>query len=133
MRKFAYNKLVRDEIVKLQEDDGYIVHSAKLTGESLVQFVVAKMHEETDEIHDAVNRKDRDDVVAELADLVELVITLSDLYKIDSSELLDARLRKNSKSGDFSTGTFISHVEVPDDNAWIDYYENNSDKYPEIS
>ena len=55
--------------------------------------------------------------------------------KVASGEemtVTEKQKEKTNKTGGFESRDFISTIECPDNYPWIEYYENNPEKYPEV-
>jgi predicted house-cleaning noncanonical NTP pyrophosphatase (MazG superfamily) len=128
MRTFVFNKLVRDKIVRQQQQAGGQPDYKVLADAEYLQALKAKILEEAAEM----DTKDKDDLVKELADLQEVLDCMLDAIGSSKEELAKAQAKKNTKAGSFKERHFINAVTVPDDNQWIDYYLKNADRYPEI-
>ena len=84
-----YNKLVRDLIPQIIEDNGEKCIVRLLSEQELILEVKRKFIEEAHEVNAAENRED---MKGELADLLELIHTTLETYHIsfDLVEVLDA-------------------------------------------
>ena len=129
MRKFRFDKLVRDKIVDGIKEAGNIPHHTKLSNKAFVEELKKKILEEALEIP---NTKGKTELVEELADLQELIDNLLDAIAVSKKELLIIQKDKNRKRGSFTKRIFIDYVEAKADSEWIKYYLKNPDKYPEI-
>lgn len=132
MPKFQFNKLVRDDIVALQQQEGYKVEASRLSGSALISSLLEKIHEETDEVGEAVLTGKLDQILPELADLAELLTALTAALGVTAVQAEAARARKAQKTGAFDLGVYISTIEIPEGNNWIAYYRGQPEKYPEI-
>ncbi len=93
-------KLVRDNIPQIIKDkDGNepkvtIAHDDK----AYLNYLLKKMVEESVEVQ---NHSDRQDLIAELADVKELTLTVMKLIGIPEDEIEKMRLLKKEKNGGF--------------------------------
>ncbi len=128
MRKFAYRKLLRDNIladmISLGEKPEYHV----LTDQDYLVELKQKILEEGAEI--ALD--DHDKLLSELADLQEIIdCMLAEIGK-SQNQLKETQLKKNKRWGSFGKRIFVDTVQIPAGNPWIKYLESNPDRYPEI-
>ncbi|MCB9798764.1 nucleoside triphosphate pyrophosphohydrolase [Candidatus Nomurabacteria bacterium] len=96
--KRVYYKLIRDGIPKFLDsiDADYEIFEAD--GEEYLWFLKRKLVEEGEEVFRAVGR---DEVVSELADVVEVLRNLRKEYGISAEELRGAVDKKARKRGRF--------------------------------
>lgn len=99
MEKISYNKLVRDRIPEIMEGKGKQFKTRTLSNnEEFEESLFAKLLEEAAEVGAA---QGRDEIVKELADLAEVVKTISELKNIDSADIEAARVRRREERGGF--------------------------------
>lgn len=99
----AAGKLVRDRIPELIEAEGRKPIVRHLSGEALLTALYAKLSEEHDELLTATSAEEK---CEELADIVEVLITLAGHYGCDESELMDIVARKRADRGGFVKALF---------------------------
>lgn len=128
MRKFRFDKLVRDKIPDDQRSHGDIIKLRTLNGAEYIEALKQKIIEESQEI-DAANREE---AIKELADLQEVIDCLAEALNANKAEIADIQAAKRTKAGSFKERLFIETVEVADNNPWIKHYLANSDRYPEV-
>ena len=93
-------KLVRDNIIKIIEESGRKAEYKILNDQEYKNALVKKLYEEIEEyIH--FNK------VTELADLEEVILSLSKFHGISQSELEKLRLQKKEKNGGFEQKIFL--------------------------
>lgn len=90
-----YYKLVRDKIPQIIEKDGKRALIEVLDDESFETFLERKLDEEVKEYHES---KDAE----ELADILEVLITLAKLKGLTFADLMDLQTKKAVKKGGFS-------------------------------
>jgi len=129
MRKFKFDKLVRDKIVDGIKEAGNIPHYKKLSNKAFVEELKKKILEEALEIP---KTKDKAELVEELADLKEIIDSLLKSLAVSKKEIQIIQKEKNKKRGAFKKQLYIDFVEVADDSEWVAYYLKNPDKYPQI-
>lgn len=124
-RTFRLNKLVRDNIVALNESQGAQVEYKVLEGQELQAARLDKLQEEANELREGVTAK-------ELADLQELLDTIAEGEGISREEIDEEKEEKRVKNGGFRAGHFVLSITLPDDSEWINYYAANPERFPEI-
>lgn len=128
MRKFAFKKLVRDNIVKGVEESGSkAVHRTLSQGE-FVEQLKHKLLEEVNELNSAPSGSQSQ----ELADIQEILDHLLEALKLSMEDLRRLQQQKIEQNGSFKNRTYIDYVEAKEDSSWVDYYLAHPDKYPEI-
>lgn len=106
----TYNKLVRDRIPEIIENDGKTCNTRILDEADYIQEVNKKMHEELQEYEAAETSAD---AVEELADLLELIHAAAQHHGASIEELEQLRADKAAKRGGFEERIFL--VDVEDD------------------
>lgn len=98
-----YYKLVRDKIPQIIEKDGKRALIEVLDDESFETFLERKLDEEVKEYHES---KDAE----ELADILEVLITLAKLKGLTFADLMDLQTKKAVKKGSFSKKILLRAV-----------------------
>jgi predicted house-cleaning noncanonical NTP pyrophosphatase (MazG superfamily) len=101
-----YGKLVRDRIPEIIEQTGKSATWRELSTDDFRLALRAKVLEEAKELVDAAD----DALLAELADLAEVIETILCAYDLTSDELDAARQRKNDERGAFTRRLFLESV-----------------------
>ncbi|MFJ3389876.1 MULTISPECIES: phosphoribosyl-ATP pyrophosphohydrolase [unclassified Lysinibacillus] len=104
-----YNKLVRDLIPQVIEEQGKTCSIRVLEQGEHLEEIKVKMQEEALEFLEAASPKE---AVEELADILELVHTAIQMYDVPYEQLEQIRTQKKSQRGGFSKGIYL--VEVKD-------------------
>jgi tetrapyrrole methylase family protein/MazG family protein len=60
----------------------------------VIEDVIAKVHEELEEVKDAINNKEKEPIAEEIGDLLFAVVNLSRFLKLDSEDLLRKSISK---------------------------------------
>lgn len=128
MPRFRFDKLVRDNIVESIIKSGGKVKYRVLDKDKLKTELINKIVEEAKEIATAID----DDLASEIADAQQAIDDLTRVYGLTPKNIKDAQNSKNNKAGAFKKAHFIEYVEVDDNNAWVEYYRKNPDRYPEF-
>lgn len=129
MPTFKVAKLVRDYLVDQQITTGAKPSYRQLSAEEHKAALIRKLAEEVDEI----SRADPDEIVAEIADLQQVIDDLCRLHHITAAQVAAAQAAKNRQAGPFQKGLYIESVSLEDDNHWVGYYRKNADRYPEVA
>lgn len=94
-------KLVRDRIPEIMREQGKDPEVERISGERLRLALKDKLVEEAGEVRQA------EDIVEELADVLEVVDALIEAYGLDHGEIEHARADKKAKRGSFSRGEYL--------------------------
>lgn len=103
MGVIAYNKLVRDRIPEIIENDGKTCRIEILTDEEYIKKVDAKLDEELAEYH-------KDHNIEELADLMEVIYAAAIARGYSVEELEAVRQKKVQKRGAFAKKILLKEV-----------------------
>lgn len=103
MGVIAYNKLVRDRIPEIIENDGKTCRIEILTDEEYIKMVDAKLDEELAEYH-------KDQNIEELADLMEVIYAAAIARGYSVEELEAVRKKKLQKRGAFVKRILLKEV-----------------------
>lgn len=106
--RHGFNKLVRDKIPEIIRQRGEAVTTELLDGEALIMALKKKLVEEAYELLDA---KDFQSVVAELADVREVVDTLMEKLSISKSEAGREQDQKHKARGGFDKGIVLIETQ----------------------
>ena len=99
-----YNKLVRDKIPKIIKSKGIIPITHIASNEEYQQKLKAKLQEE-------VNEFLKDNSQEELADIIEVIYALCDLYNFDKDKLEQFRKDKAEKRGRFKDKIILDETK----------------------
>lgn len=103
-QSLEFNKLVRDKIPEKIQRHGEEVIASQLDKEILGQLLKRKLVEESLEVLDSVNI---DDLIIELADVLEVFDGILSQNQIDIQTILDQKKKKREKSGGFDHGVYL--------------------------
>lgn len=93
-----YHKLVRDRIPEIIRQSGIECEIAVLSDAEYRQALRLKLLEEAEEVAEA----NQDELVAELADLYEVIDALMLSYGISGDEVLNAQAKRRETRGGFT-------------------------------
>lgn len=105
--KKAYNKLVRDKIPEIIEADNCTSVTSKLKVAEFKKALMTKLLEESAEVVEAKNKKE---LVKELADLQEVLLSIYEVYKIECSEVTKTAAKRRKERGGFKKRIFLESV-----------------------
>ena len=128
MRKFKFNKLVRDDIAVNIEKKGGKVIQKKLDDFEFLEQLNLKLVEEFTEY----TKASKEEIVSELSDVYEVLENIRNTLHISEAEIKEARAKKAEKNGSFKDRVFIDYIEIENNDPWLQYYLDNKDRYPEI-
>ncbi len=128
MRKFKFNKLVRDDIALNIEKKGGKVIQKKLDDFEFLEQLNLKLVEEFTEY----TKASKEEIVSELSDVYEVLENIRNTLHISEAEIKEARAKKAEKNGSFKDRVFIDYIEIENNDPWLQYYLDNKDRYPEI-
>lgn len=103
----TYNKLVRDNIPSIIENDGKKAQTRILNEIEYELELRKKIIEEATELFAAKTEKEK---ICELADIYELVEYVLMVNKIDKRKVDIQRVKKNMKNGGFENKIYLEKV-----------------------
>ncbi len=103
MRTITYNKLVRDKIPEIIEQDGKTCTVEILNDEDYLKMLDAKLNEELAEYH-------KDQNIEELADLLEVLYSAAQARGYSKDQLEAVRLGKRKERGGFDRKILLVKV-----------------------
>ena len=105
--KHVYQKLVRDHIPEIIEKDHKTCKIRKLNDEDYLQCLKDKLIEEC---HEVVN-SNQNDIINEIADVLEVIEALEKTLHIDEEEVRHVKEKKALQNGAFKEKIFLEYVE----------------------
>lgn len=105
-----YNKLVRDKIPEQIQGRGEAVEISRLRGEALLSALRQKLIEESFEAADA---KSFDELVAEMADVLEVLDGICDALQIPREHVVAEQEVKRNRRGGFHKGLMLRRTSTP--------------------
>lgn len=100
----VYNKLIRDKIPEIIDNNGGKAAIRQLSQEEYVHFLEAKLDEEVGEYH-------RDRTAEELADILEVVYALANVQGLSWDELHAVYEKKHLERGGFEKRLLLIESE----------------------
>ena len=105
-----YNKVVRDKIPALIQARGEKVEVVKLSGDALLAGLRQKLVEEA---YEALDANGGEEIVAELADVEEVLNTIIGALEVDKMRVKQERREKLKDRGGFSEGFMLRKTATP--------------------
>lgn len=106
--KVIHNKLVRDHIISIIENQGRTAHYKRLDTKEYQYYLKKKLIEEAKETNSCINK---DEIMKELADVLEVIDGLCLAYDIDYKEIIEYKEKKADINGKFNLRLFLESVE----------------------
>lgn len=124
--RFRVQKLIRDRLPEIMRGQGLAVFDSRLDDAAYVAALKDKLVEEAREAQAA----GPDEMVWELADVLEVVRALAAAQGLDMDAVEAARLAKRNERGGFDERVFNAAVEAADGLPAADYYLARPEQYP---
>lgn len=129
MRKFRNDKLWRDKMIQVLEGQGSKIHWRYLDDIEFDHQLRLKIIEEANEV---AATKNNNELIEELADVLEIIDSFCDLYKIDFEDIKNAQIKKQFERGGFTGRKFVTIAEHPLNSPGEKYCLAAPDRYPEV-
>lgn len=126
---FACDKLSRDKGLETFKAEGITPQYKLLKDDELRNVLKIKLMEEGYELCEAETIQE---VVAELADVLEVIDGLCKAYKISLEDIQKIKEKKLKERGGFEKGLFIETIEMEESNPKVKHFRASPDKYPEV-
>ena len=128
-RKFYQHKLWRDKAPDNMRRQDAVIHVTILDDLEYNNQLGKKLIEEAYEVHAS---KTDDELLSELADVLEVFMALCDVQHISFQSVEEKRKLKKIEHGGFDQRIYNSYVEIREDNPNIQYYIKRPLQYPQI-
>lgn len=128
MIKFICNKLGRDKDLELFEKSGISVQYKLANKDEFIVAIHKKLLEEALEVVQATNRQE---IIAELGDILEVIDAFKKTYQIAEQEIISAKNLKFLQKGGYEKGIFIESITMDDSNPRVSHFRASPDKYLE--
>lgn len=127
MKRYQFNKLVRNKLPERMIQEGITVSKKTLSTAEYRAELINKIYEEVQEVQECDNREE---FVTEIADLLEVIESLLREHNISMEEVKREQQLKKDANGYFSVENYVSYIDVPVENSkLIDYLENRKRPY----
>ena len=105
--KHIYNKLIRDRIPEIIENDHKTCATRILNDEEYLKCLKSKLLEECNEVINA----EGEDIKKEIADVLEVLEALENTLHIDQQEIMSIKEKKAHNNGAFDKKIYLEYVE----------------------
>ena len=105
----VHQKLIRDRIPEIIENDGGIPKVRILTRSEYERELLFKLIEESIEAINA--RADKKELAKEIGDLLEIIDAVIEQFNIDEKELFRIKQERKKSRGGFSDRLFLEYVD----------------------
>jgi predicted house-cleaning noncanonical NTP pyrophosphatase (MazG superfamily) len=127
VKKYQFNKLIRSKLPERMGLEGVNIVGRHLNDEEFKQELKNKLLEEAIEVKDADSR---DNLLKELADIMEVIESIISVHNITKEEVEKERIIKREVNGYFLPVNFVDYIEVPLTNKKvIEYLETKNRPY----
>ncbi|CRX38244.1 nucleoside triphosphate pyrophosphohydrolase [Estrella lausannensis] len=127
IKRFKVEKLIRDYLPDIMRNKGILVHERVMEQEEFIAKLKDKLQEEAAEVKHA---KNVNELTEELADMLEVIHSLSKATGIPLERLEKARYAKKQEKGGFDRKIYNSYVDVEETNPSIEYFLKKGEHYP---
>lgn len=110
MKIIKYNKLIRDNIPEIMDKAGKEYTVSVLSDEEYIEKLKTKLQEEAKEVHDA----SKEEIIGELADVMEVVNAIEEYYSITHEIVLEKQNKKAITNGKFKKRLLLTEVREND-------------------
>ncbi len=129
MRKFKAEKLIRDKLQEILAQKDIETTCTKIEGKQLLKALQEKLVEETKECM----VDDKNEILAELADVIEVIHAIAKACDFSLDQIEQARVKKHADRGGFDEGIYCKDISMQEDNPALTYYLAKPNEYPEIT
>jgi predicted house-cleaning noncanonical NTP pyrophosphatase (MazG superfamily) len=127
---FICNKLARDKTIETMQHDKIQTKYHILNPEELRIALPQKLLEEATEVANATYRAE---IIAELADIFDVIDGLKKTHAITAQEIADFQAKKRNKRGGFERGVFLESITLAEESPWVKHFRASPDRYIEQS
>lgn len=128
--RFKVDKLIRDKTPTILGKIDISLFERVLEQDEYRARLKDKLLEEAKEVLEA---KTIVEIQEELADVLEVIHALSLAHGLSYEQIEEARVQKKQERGGFADRIYSPFFEMDTDNADVDYYLTQPDRYPEIT
>ncbi len=129
MPKFKLNKLVRDNYLEIFEADNQKAECEILNG---IGLKIALAKKATEEMREIDFSKSKHQIASEIIDARQALDDMAIVCGISEEYLRDLQKQKHAKLGGFLKGYYVETLELSEDDKYVQYYRDQSDKFPEV-
>lgn len=121
IKSIKIGKLIRDQLPGIMQSQGMTLHKRSLEDDEFLQRLKEKLLEETREV---IASQNLEELTEELADVLEVIASLSKLSGISMEQIESKRLEKRESKGGFDQRIFMDQVDMEENNPNIKYFNN---------
>jgi diadenosine tetraphosphate (Ap4A) HIT family hydrolase len=129
-KRFKVEKLIRDRLLQIIRNNGIEVHKQILDSVEYLSKLKNKLLEEAKEVNET---KNSDDLIEELADVLEVVQSIARAANIEMTQIENVREAKRESLGGFEEKIFCSWVDMEEDHPSVQYYQQKGEEIPSES
>jgi len=104
----VYNKLVRDNIPSIIENNGEVAITRTLTDE---EYRIELYKELTEECEEVLSSKTKEETIEELADVLEVIKAIAELDNSCLEDVTEAANKKRLKRGGFEKRIYLEKTK----------------------
>ena len=127
-RRFKVNKVLRDKMTEKMLERDVAFSAREISGDERIPHLKDKLLEEVTEVLEASTQAE---IHEELADVLEVIHAIANVYKLPFDAIETARLHKKEERGGFEQCIHVDFVTMNTDNPAIKYYTQKPEQYPE--
>ncbi len=127
--RFKVDKLIRDKLPQIMRASGIQVFERVMEKDEYLKRLKDKLLEEAKEVIASGSEKEMRE---ELADLLEVMLSLAKAYGMELADIQQAAEQKRADKGGFDNRIYNAFVEIEAGNPSLGYYRARPDQYPEV-
>ena len=127
--RFKVDKLIRDKLPQIMRASGIQVFERAMEKDEYLKRLKDKLLEEAKEVIASGSEKEMRE---ELADLLEVMLSLAKAYGMELADIQQAAAQKREDKGGFDNRIYNAFVEIEAGNPSLGYYRARPDQYPEV-
>lgn len=104
----VYNKLVRDKVPQIIQNEGKVVYYSMLDGDNLRKMLKIKLIEESRDVSKAMTKEE---MINELADVYEVIEAIYEVFDISEDDVYLINHKKIQEKGTYKSGAYLMCVE----------------------
>ena len=127
--RFKVDKLIRDKLPHIMRASGIQVFERVMEKDEYLKRLKDKLLEEAKEVIASGSEKEMRE---ELADLLEVMLSLAKAYGMELADIQQAAEQKRTEKGGFDNRIYNAFVKIEAGNPSLGYYRARPDQYPEV-
>ena len=104
----VYNKLVRDKVPQIIQNEGKVVYYSMLDGDNLRKMLKIKLIEESREVSKSMTKEE---MINKLADVSEVIEAIYEAFDITDADVDIIKHKKMQEKGAYKSGAYLMCVE----------------------